>query len=105
MIKNPKHKFRSYFRETKISTDDRRAIKEFFNNFCDLEEILKFGSGFPLGCIIDFDIDSFLKNYGLVPKINSETLFKKIIKYKNFNENIFSQFQSFLFKKYLFCCR
>jgi predicted patatin/cPLA2 family phospholipase len=54
----------------------------------DLEEMLKFGSGFPLGCIIDFDIESFMENYGLVPKINSETLFKKIIKYKNFNENI-----------------
>jgi len=54
----------------------------------NIEEMLKFGSGFPLGCIMEFDIDSFMENYGLVSKINAETLYKKMIKYKNYNENI-----------------
>lgn len=53
----------------------------------NLEDLFKF-SNFPLDIMIDFNIDNFLNNYGLIPKINYETLFKKIIKYKGFNEDI-----------------
>jgi predicted acylesterase/phospholipase RssA len=54
----------------------------------NMDETLKFSVGFPIGSIIEFDIDTFLENYGLVPKINYETLFKKIITFKGFDENI-----------------
>jgi predicted acylesterase/phospholipase RssA len=54
----------------------------------NIEETLKFSVGFPIGCIIEFDIDTFIDNYGLVPNINYETLLKKIIKFKGFDENI-----------------
>lgn len=54
----------------------------------NLEETIKFSTGFPLDCIIDYDIDNFITNYGLVPKINYETVFKKIIKFKGHDENI-----------------
>jgi predicted acylesterase/phospholipase RssA len=54
----------------------------------DIDSSLKFTVNFPLECIIDFDIDSLILNYGLVPKINYETIFKKIIKFKNYDENI-----------------
>lgn len=54
----------------------------------NLEETIKFSISFPLDCIIDYDIDNFIANYGLVPKINYETIFKKIIKFKGHNENI-----------------
>jgi predicted acylesterase/phospholipase RssA len=53
-----------------------------------IDEILKFCIGFPIACIIEFDIDTFIENYGLVPKVNFETLFKKIIRFKGFDENI-----------------
>jgi NTE family protein len=53
----------------------------------NLEDFTKF-SNFPLDIMIDFNIDNFINNYGLIPKINYETLFKKIIKYKGFNEDI-----------------
>ena len=53
-----------------------------------LEELLKFSINFPIDLMIEFDIDSFIKNYGLVPKINFETFIKKIITYKGFDENI-----------------
>ena len=53
-----------------------------------IDETLKFCIGFPIGCIIEFDIDTFIENYGLVPKVNFETLFKKIITFKGFDENI-----------------
>jgi len=54
----------------------------------NLEELLKFSINFPIDSIIDFDIDTFIENYGLVPKINFETIIKKIITYKGFDENI-----------------
>jgi predicted acylesterase/phospholipase RssA len=54
----------------------------------NIEETLKFSIGFPIGTIIEFDIDTFIDNYGLVPKVNFETLFKKMIKFKGFDENI-----------------
>jgi len=54
----------------------------------NLEELLKFSINFPIDSIIDFDIDTFIENYGLVPKINFETIIKKIITYKGFGENI-----------------
>lgn len=54
----------------------------------NIDEILKFSVNFPIDCIIDCDIDNFINNYGLVPQTNYETIFKQIITYKNFNENI-----------------
>ena len=61
----------------------------------NLEETLKFTINFPIDSIIEFDIDTFIENFGLVPKINFETIIKKIITYKGFNENItFSELYS-----------
>jgi predicted acylesterase/phospholipase RssA len=54
----------------------------------NIEETLKFTVGFPMDSIIEFDIDVFIDNYGLVPVKNYETLLKKIIKFKGFDENI-----------------
>jgi predicted acylesterase/phospholipase RssA len=54
----------------------------------NIDETLKFGIGFPIDSMIEFDIDTFIRNYGLVPKINYETLFKKIIIFKGFDVNI-----------------
>lgn len=53
----------------------------------NLDDLFKFAN-FPLDIIIDLNIDNFIDNYGLIPKINFETLFKKIIKYKGFSEDI-----------------
>ena len=53
-----------------------------------LKEILQFAINFPTNCIIDYDIDNFINNYGLVPKENYEMLFKKIVTFKHFNENL-----------------
>lgn len=54
----------------------------------DIDSALKFSINFPLECIINFDIDSLILNYGLVPKVNYETLFKKIIEFRNHDPNI-----------------
>lgn len=54
----------------------------------NIDETLKFTINFPIDLMIDFDIDAFIENYGLIPKINFETFIKKIITYKGFNENI-----------------
>jgi len=54
----------------------------------NIDETLKFTINFPIDLMIDFDIDSFIENYGLIPKINFETFIKKIITYKGFKENI-----------------
>lgn len=54
----------------------------------EIDEILKFSINFPLDSIIDYNIDSLIENFALVPKINFETIIKKIITYKGFNENI-----------------
>ena len=45
----------------------------------NLDDLFKFAN-FPLDIMIDLNIDNFIDNYGLIPKINFETLFKKIIK-------------------------
>jgi predicted acylesterase/phospholipase RssA len=54
----------------------------------EMDEAFKFALNFPLDCIIDYDIDNFFDNYGLVSKKNYKTLFKKIISFKGFDENI-----------------
>lgn len=52
------------------------------------EQIYKFAIGFPIDCMIEYNIDNFIENYGLIPKTNYETLFKKLILFKQFSENI-----------------
>lgn len=54
----------------------------------NIDDILKLALNFSIGSIIDFDFDYFINNYGLVPKINFETLIKKIISYKGFDPEI-----------------
>ena len=66
----------------------------------NIDETLKFSIKFPIDLMIEFDIDSFIENYGLIPKINFETFIKKIITYKGFNENItFSELYSITSKE------
>lgn len=52
------------------------------------DELLKFSINFPMDCMIEYDIDNFMNNYGMIKRENYETLYKKIIKFKNFDENI-----------------
>lgn len=54
----------------------------------NIDEIIKFTVNFPINSIIDFNIDKFLNNYGLVSQKNCEILFKKIIEYKGFEPKI-----------------
>ena len=54
----------------------------------NIDDIMKIGLNFSIGSIIDFDIDYFINNYAIVPKINFETLIKKIISYKGFDPEI-----------------
>jgi predicted acylesterase/phospholipase RssA len=51
-------------------------------------EIIKFLVNFPINSIIDFNIDKFLNNYGLISQNNFEILFKKIIEYKGLKSTI-----------------
>lgn len=53
-----------------------------------VEELLKFSIEFPIESLLEFDFNNFIETYGLIPKINNETLFKKIITFKGYNENI-----------------
>lgn len=53
-----------------------------------IDEILKFTINFPILSVVELNISSFLNNIGLIPKINYETVIKKMIMYKGFNENI-----------------
>jgi len=54
----------------------------------NFDELLKISTKFPIDSILNYDIDSFIENYGLIPKINYETLYKKIISFKGFDPNI-----------------
>jgi len=54
----------------------------------NIDELLKICTKFPIDSIINYDIDNFIENYGLIPKINYETLYKKIITFKGFDSNI-----------------
>jgi len=68
------------------------SIGGFINIFLALgwtmDEILKFTLNFSIGSIIEFDFDYFIDNYGVVPRINFETIIKKIIAYKGFDPEI-----------------
>jgi predicted acylesterase/phospholipase RssA len=54
----------------------------------DYDELIKFSLNFPIDCLIKMDIYSFMENYGLIPKENLEIILKKIISFKNYDENI-----------------
>ena len=54
----------------------------------NIDEFIRFSKNFPIDKILDFNIDTFVENYGLVPQINAETLYKKIISFKGFNPDI-----------------
>ena len=54
----------------------------------DYDEINRITTKFPIGIIINYDIDNFIENYGLVSKVTYETLYKKIITYKGYDANI-----------------
>ena len=54
----------------------------------DCDDILKFTINFPIECIVEYNLDMLIESYGLIPKDNFEILFKKIIRYKNYDENI-----------------
>jgi predicted patatin/cPLA2 family phospholipase len=54
----------------------------------NFDELLKLSTKFPVDSILNYDIDNFIENYGLIPKINYETLYKKIIIFKGFDPNI-----------------
>jgi len=43
-LKNPRHRYRSYFRETKITPEDREAVKQFLTS----QPGIRIGSGFQL---------------------------------------------------------
>ena len=68
------------------------SIGGFINVFLilgwNMDEIYKFALNFSIGSIFDLDFDYFIKNYGLVPKINYETIIKKIISYKGYDPEI-----------------
>lgn len=54
----------------------------------DFNEIIKFTTNFPINCLFKLDINNFLENYSLIPKENLEIILKKIITFKNYDENI-----------------
>jgi len=54
----------------------------------NFEEINKLSVNFPIDCIVEYDIDNLINNYGLVPQKNYETFIKKLIIFKGFDENI-----------------
>lgn len=53
-----------------------------------IDELLKFAIEFPVSEIIEYDFDNIINNGGLVSQLNYETLYKKMISFKNFDENI-----------------
>ena len=52
------------------------------------EELIKFSTNFPIDCLIKMNLESIIENYGLIPQKNLEIIIKKIITFKNYDENI-----------------
>lgn len=52
------------------------------------DEIYKFALNFDIDCLMEFDIDNFINNFGLISHKNYETLYKKIIAYKGYDKDI-----------------